>query len=155
MTGVVCLLIGFATGFSWVLATNQLPQVLGSWITSISPNKYVFMLFTILVFLFFSAILDGLPAMLIFFPILYPTAMQLGIDPLHYGILIIGTMGIGLILPPIGIVLVIICSITKIQLGDTIRPMLPYLAVLVLDLVVISFWPQLVLVLPRLVGLHN
>jgi tripartite ATP-independent transporter DctM subunit len=155
MTGVVCILIGFATGFSWVLATNQLPQVLGSWITSVSPNKYVFMLFTILVFLFFSAILDGLPAMLIFFPILYPTAVQLGIDPLHYGILIIGTMGIGLVLPPIGIVLVIICSITKIQLGDTIRPMLPYLAVLVLDLVIISWWPQLVLILPRLVGLHN
>jgi tripartite ATP-independent transporter DctM subunit len=154
LTGVVCLLIGFATGFSWVLATNQLPQVLGSWITSVSPNQYVFMLFTIIVFLFFSAVLDGLPAMLIFFPILYPTAVQLGIDPLHYGILIIGTMGIGLVLPPIGIVLVIICSITKIQLADTIRPMMPYLAVLVLDLVIISFWPGLVLVLPKLVGLH-
>jgi len=154
LTGVVCLLIGFATGFSWVLATNQLPQLLGAWITSVSPNKYVFMLFTILVFLFFSAVLDGLPAMLIFFPILYPTAIQLGIDPLHYGILIVGTMGIGLILPPIGIVLVIICSITKIQLGDTIRPMLPYLAVLVSDLVIIAFWPQLVLILPQLVGLH-
>ncbi|MDI6753507.1 MAG: TRAP transporter large permease [Thermodesulfobacteriota bacterium] len=154
LTGVVCLLIGFATGFSWVLATHQLPQVLGAWITAVSPNKYVFMLFTILVFLFFSAVLDGLPAMLIFFPILYPTAMQLGIDPLHYGILIVGTMGIGLILPPIGIVLVIICSITKIKLGDTIRPMLPYLTVLVLDLIIIAFWPQLALILPKLVGLH-
>lgn len=154
LTGVVCLLVGLATGFSWVLATNQLPQVLGSWLISLSPNKYFFMVFTILIFLFFSAILDGLPAMLIFFPILYPTAVQLGIDPLHYGILIIGTMGIGLILPPIGIVLIIICSITKIRLGDTIKPMMPYLMVLVLDLIIIAFWPQLVLVLPRLVGLH-
>lgn len=154
LTGVVCLLVGFATGFSWVLATNQLPQQIGAWITSISPNKYVFILFTIIIFLFFSAVLDGLPAMLIFFPILYPTAMQLGIDPLHYGIIIVGTMGIGLVLPPIGIVLVIICSITKLQLGDTIKPMLPYLAVLVADLVIIGFWPQLVLILPKLVGLH-
>jgi C4-dicarboxylate transporter DctM subunit len=154
LTGVVGLLCGFATGFSWVLATNQLPQVLGSWIVAISPNKYVFMLFTIIIFLFFSAVLDGLPAMLIFFPILYPTAQQLGIAPLHYGILIIGTMGIGLILPPIGVVLVIICSISKIKLGDTIRPMLPYLTVLVLDLAVIAFWQDLVLVLPRLVGLQ-
>lgn len=154
LTGVVCLLIGFASGFSWVLATHQLPQVLGSWIIAISPNKYIFMLFTIVIFLFFSAVLDGLPAMLIFFPILYPTAMQLGIDPLHYGILIVGTMGIGLILPPIGIVLVIICSITKIKLGDTLKPMFPYLMVLVLDLVIIAYWPQLVLVLPKLVGLH-
>ncbi|MBP1712208.1 MAG: dicarboxylate transporter subunit DctM [Deltaproteobacteria bacterium] len=154
LTGVVCLLIGFATGFSWVLATHQLPQVLGAWITSVSPNKYVFLLFTILIFLFFSAVLDGLPAMLIFFPILYPTAVALGIDPLHFGIVIIGTMGIGLILPPIGIVLVIICSITKIKLGDTIRPMLPYLTVLVCDLVIIAFWPQLVLIFPKLVGLH-
>jgi len=154
LTGVVCLLVGFASAFSWVLATHQFPQVLGSWIISISPNKYVFMLFTIIVFLFFSAVLDGLPAMLIFFPILYPTAMQLGIDPLHYGILIVGTMGIGLILPPIGIVLVIICSITKIKLGDTIKPMGLYITVLVLDLVIIAFWPQLVLILPKLVGLH-
>jgi C4-dicarboxylate transporter DctM subunit len=74
---------------------------------------------------------------------------------LHYGIVIIGTMGIGLILPPIGIVLVIICSLAKIQLGDTIKPMMPYLAVLVFDLVIISFWPQLVLILPKLVGLHG
>ncbi|MBI5968451.1 MAG: TRAP transporter large permease [Deltaproteobacteria bacterium] len=154
LTGVVCLLIGFASGFSWVLATHQLPQVLGSWVIAISPNKYVFMLFTIIIFLFFSAVLDGLPAMLIFFPILYPTAVQLGIDPLHYGILIVGTMGIGLILPPIGIVLVIICSITKIKLGDTLKPMVPYLAVLVLDLVVIAFWEELVLILPKLVGLN-
>jgi C4-dicarboxylate transporter DctM subunit len=153
LTGVVCLLIGFASGFSWVLATHQLPQVLGSWVIAISPNKYVFMLFTIIIFLFFSAVLDGLPAMLIFFPILYPTAVQLGIEPLHYGILIVGTMGIGLILPPIGIVLVIICSITKIKLGDTLKPMLPYLVVLVLDLVIIAFWQELVLILPKLVGL--
>jgi tripartite ATP-independent transporter DctM subunit len=154
LTGVVGLLCGFATAFSWMLATNQLPQILGSWIVAISPNKYVFMLFTIIIFLFFGAVLDGLPAMLIFFPILYPTAQQLGIDSLHYGILVIGTMGIGLILPPIGVVLVIICSISKIKLGDTIRPMLPYLTVLVIDLVIIGFWEDLVLVLPRLVGLH-
>jgi C4-dicarboxylate transporter DctM subunit len=56
LTGVVCLLIGFATGFSWVLATHQLPQVLGAWITSVSPNQYVFLAFTILIFLFFSGI---------------------------------------------------------------------------------------------------
>jgi len=62
-------------------------------------------------------------------------------------------MGIGLILPPIGIVLVIICSITKIKLGDTLKPMLPYLVVLVLDLVIIAFWQELVLILPKLVGL--
>ena len=154
MSGVVCLLVGMASAFSWVLATNQLPQTLGNWIISVSGGKGVFMLLTILIFLVFSAVLDGLPAMLIFFPILYPTAVQLGIDPLHYGILIIGTMGIGLILPPIGIVLVIICSISNIKLADTIRPTMPYLLVLVADLIIIAFWPQLVLIVPKLVGLH-
>jgi tripartite ATP-independent transporter DctM subunit len=154
MTGIVCLLVGMASGFSWILATHQLPQMIGNWIISISGGKVLFMLFTILVFLIFSAVLDGLPAMLIFFPILFPTAIKLGIDPLHYGILIIGTMGIGLILPPVGIVLVIICSISRIKLSDTFRPMVPYLVVLVVDLVIIAFWPQLVLIVPKLVGLH-
>jgi len=148
MTGVVCLLVGAATGFSWILATHQVPQILGKFIGSISEGRIIFLLMSIAVFLFFGMILDGLPAILIFFPILFPIAESLGIHPLHFGVLVIAIVGISIVAPPIGLCLVIICSIAKIKLTDTIQPLIPYILILIIDLVVMAFWPWLVLILP-------
>jgi C4-dicarboxylate transporter DctM subunit len=150
MTGVVCLLVGAATSFSWILATHQVPQVLGNFIGSVSEGKVIFLLLTIAVFLFFGMILDGLPAILIFFPILFSIAQPLGIHPLHFGVLVIAIVGISIVAPPIGLCLVIICSLAKIKLTDTIRPLIPYTLILIVDLVVIAFWPWLVLILPTM-----
>jgi C4-dicarboxylate transporter DctM subunit len=150
MTGVVCLLVGAATSFSWILATHQVPQVLGNFIGSVSEGRIIFLLLTIAVFLFFGMILDGLPAILIFFPILFSIAQPLGIHPLHFGVLVIAIVGISIVAPPIGLCLVIICSLAKIKLTDTIQPLIPYTLILIIDLVVIAFWPWLVLILPTL-----
>jgi C4-dicarboxylate transporter DctM subunit len=150
MTGVVCLLVGAATGFSWILATHQVPQILGGFIGSVSEGKIIFLLLTIGVFLFFGMILDGLPAILIFFPILIPIALSLGLHPLHFGVLVIAIVGISIVAPPIGLCLVIICSIARIKLTDTIQPLIPYTLILVADLIVIAFWPWLVLILPQI-----
>jgi len=150
MTGVVCLLVGAATGFSWILATHQVPKAIGDFIGSIGGGYAVFLLMTVAVFLFFGMILDGLPAILIFFPILYPIAQSLGIHPLHYGVLVIAIVGISIVAPPIGLCLVIICSLAKIKLTDTIKPLIPYTLILVGDLVIIAFWPWLILFLPTL-----
>jgi C4-dicarboxylate transporter DctM subunit len=141
LTGTVCLLVGAATGFSWILATHQVPNALGSFIGSVSEGRVVFLLLTIAV---------CLPAILIFFPILYPIAQSLGLHPLHFGVLVIAVVGISIIAPPIGLCLVIICSLAKIKLTDTIRPLIPYTLILVGDLVVIAFWPWLILFLPAL-----
>ena len=148
LTGTVCLLVGAATGFSWILATHQVPQALGNFIGSVSEGRVIFLLLTIALFFFFGMILDGLPAILIFFPILYPIAQSLGLHPLHFGVLVIAVVGIAIVAPPIGLCLVIICSLAKIKLTDTIRPLIPYTLILVGDLVVIAFWPWLILVLP-------
>ena len=150
MTGVVCLLVGAATSFSWILATYQVPQMLGTFVGSVSEGKAVFLLLTIAVFFIFGMILDGLPAILIFFPILFPIAQTLGIHPLHFGVLVIAIVGIAIVAPPIGLCLVIICSLARIKLTDTIRPLIPYISVLVVDLIVMAFWPWLVLILPKL-----
>jgi len=150
MTGVVCLLVGAATSFSWILATYQVPQMLGTFVGSVSEGKAVFLLLTIAVFFIFGMILDGLPAILIFFPILFPIAQTLGIHPLHFGVLVIAIVGIAIVAPPIGLCLVIICSLARIKLTDTIRPLIPYISVLVVDLIVMAFWPWLVLILPRI-----
>ena len=149
MTGVVCLLVGAATSFSWILATYQVPKMIGDFIGSASGGRTVFLLLTIAVFFIFGMILDGLPAILIFFPILFPIALSVGLDALHFGVLVIAVVGISIVAPPIGLCLVIICSLAKIKLTDTIRPLIPYTIILIVDLVVIAFWPWLVLVLPR------
>ncbi len=150
MTGVVCLLVGAATSFSWILATYQVPQMLGQFIGSVSEGKVIFLLLTIAVFFVFGMILDGLPAILIFFPILFPIAQSLGLHPLHFGVLVIAIVGISIVAPPIGLCLVIICSLAKIKLTDTIKPLIPYTLILIIDLIVIAFWPWLVLILPRI-----
>jgi len=148
LTGTVCLLVGAATAFSWILATYQVPQALGNFIGSVSEGRVIFLILTIAVFLFFGMILDGLPAILIFFPILYPIAQSLDLHPLHFGVLVIAVVGLSIVAPPIGLCLVIICSLAKIKLTDTIRPLIPYTLILVGDLIVIAFWPWLILVLP-------
>jgi C4-dicarboxylate transporter DctM subunit len=148
MTGVVSLLVGAATGFSWILATRQVPRMIGDFITAIGGGKNVFLLMTIAVFLVFGMILDGLPAILIFFPILFPIAQSVGLHPLHFAELVIAVIGVAIVAPPIGLCLVIICSIAKIKLTDTIRPLIPYTLILIVDLIVIAFWPWLVLILP-------
>ena len=148
MTGVTCLLVGAATTFSWILATYQVPRLIGGWIESVGGGQGIFLLLSIAVFLVFGMILDGLPAILIFFPILFPIATSLHVHPLHFGVLVIAVVGIAIVAPPIGLCLVIICSLAKIKLSDTIRPLIPYTLILVIDLIVIAFWPWLVLSLP-------
>jgi C4-dicarboxylate transporter, DctM subunit len=149
MTGVVSLLVGAATGFSWILATYQIPRAIGELITAIGGGQYTFLLLTIVVIFVFGMILDGLPAILIFYPILMPIAASLNVHPLHYGVLVIAVVGIAIVAPPIGICLVILCSMAKIKLTDTIGPLIPYISILLADLVIIAFWPWLVLVLPQ------
>ena len=148
MTGVVSLLVGAATGFSWILATFQVPRMIGDFITAVGGGQYTFMLLSIAVFLFFGMILDGLPAILIFFPILMPIALSLGVQPLHYGVLVIAIVGIAIVAPPIGLCLVILCSLAKIKLTDTIGPLIPYISILIADLVIMALWPWLVMFLP-------
>ena len=150
MTGVVSLLVGAATGFSWILATHQVPRVIGDFITGVGGGKAIFLFMTIAVFLVFGMILDGLPAILIFFPILFPIAAAVGVHPLHFGELVIATIGVAIIAPPIGLCLVIICSIAKIKLSDTIQPLIPYTLILIIDLIIMAFWPRLVLFLPEI-----
>jgi TRAP-type C4-dicarboxylate transport system permease large subunit len=103
-----------------------------------------------LVFIVFGAILEGLPAMIVFVPVMYPIALQLGIDPLHYGILVIASIGIGIFLPPIGVGLFIACAIGKMNIMDAARHMVPYLGILFLGLLVVTFVPWFTLVLPQL-----
>ena len=148
ITGSVMFLTGGSMIFAWILAQQHVPEMIGKLILSISRDPYFFLLVSTFVFIVGAGIMDGLPALLIFYPILSPISQQLGIQPLHFALIAVACNGIGLILPPIGLLLIVISSIAKVSLSSIIRPMVPYIAILIVSLVIITFNPWFVLLLP-------
>jgi C4-dicarboxylate transporter DctM subunit len=149
-TAMCMLLIGCATIFSWVMTVERVPQIIAKAVAGVSTSPWFFLLLSNVIFLVFGAVLEGLPAMIVFVPVMYPIAMQFGIDPLHYGILIIASIGIGVFLPPIGVALFIACAIAKLNIVDSTKFMAPYLVILFLGLTIITYVPWFTLILPRL-----
>ena len=149
-SAMVMFLVGAATVFSWILTVERVPQAVAHLVTSISSAPWFFLIISNLIFILFGAILEGLPALIVFVPVMYPIAMQFGIDPLHYGILIIASIGIGVFLPPIGIGLFIACAIAKLNIVESSKSMAPYLIMLALGLLAVTYVPWFTLVLPRM-----
>ncbi|MHB1006114.1 MAG: TRAP transporter large permease [Chloroflexota bacterium] len=148
-TAMVMFLVGTATVFSWILTTQRVPQAIAETLTAVAPSPWIFLLLSNLIFLIFGAILEGLPAMIVFVPVMYPISAQFGIDPLHYGILIIASIGIGVFLPPIGIGLFVACAIAKMNIVDSAKYMAPYLVILFIGLLIVTYVPWFTMVLPN------
>lgn len=151
-TGIVIFMVGVAGGFSWFLAAQQVPVLLGNALTAISHAPWVFFVISIAVFILLGAVIEGLPALIICMPIFLPISNSLGIDPLHYATVVIAAIGIGLFLPPIGVGFYIAASFSRLRIEQTIPAMVPYILVLLAGLLVLIFFPWLTLVLPRLAG---
>ncbi|OGP58496.1 MAG: hypothetical protein A2V65_04270 [Deltaproteobacteria bacterium RBG_13_49_15] len=149
-TGTVMLLVGIASVLSWIFSTNQIPHMVANAVTKISKSPLVFLLLSNLCFIVLGAVLEGLPAMLILTPIFLPFTAQFGIHPLHFGILAIASLGIGLFLPPIGMGMFIACTFAEIDIGKMFRAFAPFLAVLLLGLFIITYVPWFTLVLPNI-----
>ena len=107
---------------------------------------------TIFAFLIFGAVLEGLPALIILAPIFFPIVGRFGLDPLHYGIVIIGALGIGLFLPPFGVGFFIACGLGQVNVEAATRTFLPYLIMLLAGILIVAFVPRLTLVIPRLMN---
>ncbi len=129
-TGAVMFLVGFASVLSWIFATNQIPQLVAGWVTKISTSPFVFLILSNVCFILLGAMLEGVPAMLILVPIFLPVVTQLGIDPLHFGILVVASLGIGLFLPPVGMGIFIACTFAEIDVGSVFRSFAPFLVAL-------------------------
>jgi len=150
VTGKVMIMVGMASVFAWILTREQVPQALANFIYSMGGGKILFLLIINIAFLFLGAVLEGVPALIMSVPILLPIATQFGIDPVHFGIILIANMGIGLFLPPIGLGVFIGCSIGKITVSEVAKPLLPYLAVNFTTVLMITYWPWLTMVIPKL-----
>jgi tripartite ATP-independent transporter DctM subunit len=150
VTGKVMIMVGMASVFAWILTREQVPQALANLIHSMGGGKVLFLLIINIAFLFLGAVLEGVPALIMTVPILLPIATQFGVDPVHFGIILIANMGIGLFLPPIGLGVFIGCSIGKITVSEVAKPLLPYLGVNFATVLLITYWPWLTMVIPRL-----
>ncbi|MGI6285872.1 TRAP transporter large permease subunit [Neomoorella humiferrea] len=149
-SGMILWLIGAASIFSWVLAHELVPATIGMWITNLTDSRWIFLVLSVLIFMILGGILEGLPAILILAPIFIPIAGKLGINMVHYSVVIIGATGIGIFVPPVGVGAFIACTIARIDVITLAKRYLPYLLVLICALLVVTFIPAITLILPTL-----
>ena len=149
VTATTLWVLAAASAFAWILVREWVPQMLGEWIAGAGAGRAGLLTMTIVVFVVIGALLEGLPALLIFGPILFPISRAVGLDPVHYGIVIIAAMGIAFFLPPVGVGLSIAAGIARVDIDDVSRAYLPYLMALLVGLALIAAFPVLTLVLPR------
>lgn len=152
-TAVVMLLIGTSMGLSWLLAYESIPQTITASLLAVSDNPIVILLIMNIILLGVGTFMDMTPAILIFTPVFLPIAISLGIDPLHFGIMMIFNLCIGLCTPPVGTVLFVGCGVAKVSIANIVRPLLPMYIAMLLALIIITYVPEITMFLPRLFGL--
>jgi tripartite ATP-independent transporter DctM subunit len=153
-TSIVLLLIGISVGMSWVMTNADIPYMISEALMNLSDNPVIILLVINLILLVVGVFMDMTPAVLIFTPIFLPIATNLGMDPVHFGIMMIFNLCIGLCTPPVGSALFVGCSVSGVKLQDLIRPMLPFFAALIVSLGLVTYIPQISLFLPSLFGMH-
>ena len=152
LTGMVMLILGMASAFSFVLAFERIPHELAALIVSYADRWVVFVIIVNIVFFLLGMIMDALPALIILMPILVPAGVALGMEPIHIGIFVAANVTISLFTPPVGVCLFVACGLSKLPIEAVFRPLLPFLAVLLLTLLTISYVPEITLFIPRLLG---
>ena len=150
---MILTVIGSAGIISWVLAADMVAQRIADFILEISRNPYVLLMLINIFYLIVGCLMEPAAAILITVPLLLPLAEKIGVHPLHFGLVVVVNMCIGFITPPVGLCLYVLCGITKQPLERISRAVLPFLAVEIVALGLITYVPYLTLVLPRLVGL--
>ena len=152
--GLVLFIVAAAQSLSFVLTLQQIPQALAQAMIALSQlgGAWLFLPLSILILIVMGSVLEGAAALIIFAPLLLPVAMDIGIGGLHYGVVLVIAMGIGLFAPPLGLGLYGACLIGEVPIEVTVKPMLGYLGLLLACLLVIAFVPALTMWLPRMLG---
>ncbi|QMI06951.1 TRAP transporter large permease [Citrobacter sp. RHB25-C09] len=153
MTGVIMFLLATSSAMSFSMSITNIPAALSDMILGISANKMVILLVITVFLLVIGAFMDIGPAILIFTPILLPIMTKLGVDPVHFGIIMIYNLAIGTITPPVGSGLYVGASVGKVKVEEVIKPLIPFYAAIIGVLLLITYIPELTLFLPRLLGI--
>ena len=152
-TSVVMLLVGTSQAMSWALAYERIPQTASAALLDVSQNPVVILLIVNALLLVVGTFMDMTPAVLVFTPILLPAAMGLGVDPVHFGIIMIANLCIGLCTPPVGTCLFVGCSVGRTTIARVVPPAIPIFIAMTVALLLITYIPGLSLALPRWLGL--
>ena len=152
ITVSIGMLIAGALVFNYVITAENIPKTLSVMLNAYELSPLTFLLFVNVVLLVLGCFLEGTTILLVIVPVLLPTAQALGIDPVHFGLVAVVNIMIGLITPPYGLLLFLMAKVADVPLKDLVREVLPFLAVMIAALAVITLIPDLVLFLPRLMG---
>jgi tripartite ATP-independent transporter DctM subunit len=149
---IVMLLIATSIALSWVLSFENIPQNISAALLGLSNNKIVLFMIINAVLLIVGIFMDMTPAVLIFTPIFLPIMLQFGVHPVHFGIVMIMNLCVGLCTPPVGAVLFIGCSVADVKIEQVVKPLLPFFVVMIITLLLITYVPEISLWIPRLFG---
>jgi len=152
-TASVLFIVTAASIFAWLLTVSQAAQMLSDAILGFTQNKWVFLLLANLLILIVGCFIDTIAAITILVPILLPIVLKLGIDPVHFGLIMVLNLMIGLLHPPLGMVLFVLARVSKLSVERTTMAILPWLVPLMLALLAITYIPEITLWLPRTMGL--
>ena len=141
LSGAILLIIGAATGMAWGLTQSGFSQVVAQIMTDLNGGPHLFLFISIIVFVILGSVLEGIPAIVLFGPLLFPVARQLGINDVHYSMVVILSMGIGLFAPPLGVGYYAACAIGKVNPDEGVKPIIGYLVALVIGTLIVAFVP--------------
>lgn len=150
MVGVVMIILSTAGLFAYMLTVKQIPQMVAAAMVSVAGNKYTLLLLVNIVLVIIGMFFDGAPAMIVMAPILLPAVMSMGVDPIHFGIIMVCNLALGMITPPFGVNLFVAAQIANIKYIEMIKWIVPYMLVIFCDLMLISYVPEISLFIPSL-----
>jgi tripartite ATP-independent transporter DctM subunit len=151
-SAVIMIVMAAVAAANWLMTYNRIPNIVTDFALEFMTAKWMFLVSSMILFLFIGLFLEGIAAMLVLVPILHPIAISMGVDPTHFGILVVFNLMIGLITPPMGLCLFVADSIANVGLGRLTRQIVPLFFVEVLVLIILAFFPVTVIGLPRLFG---
>jgi tripartite ATP-independent transporter DctM subunit len=151
-TSVVFMLIATSNAVSWLLTTQQVPRLVAQLLKEVAPSPWMFLLFVNIFLLIVGCLLDLSAAIIMFVPILAPVAMSYGVDPLHFGFIVVLNLVIGLLTPPVGVCLFVVAGIANISLERLVRAVWPFLLWQLAILGLVTYLPAVCTAIPRLLG---
>ena len=151
-SAVIMIVMAAVAAANWLMTYNRIPNIVTDFALEFMTAKWMFLVSSMILFLFIGLFLEGIAAMLVLVPILHPIAISMGVDPTHFGLLVVFNLMIGLITPPMGLCLFVADSIANVGLGRLTRQIVPLFFVEVLVLIILAFFPVTVIGLPRLFG---
>ena len=152
-TGIITFMIGLSSIMSWAMAFTGIPDMIANAILGLTTNKYLILLLINVLLLVVGTFMDVTPAILIFTPILLPICKSFGMDPIHFGILLCFNLSIGTITPPVGTILFTGCRVGGTTIESVIKTLLPYFAIILIALLLVTYIPMLSMFLPKVLGL--